>query len=387
MLDGLIGLLVIAVAIRGWQAGLLRQAGSVGGFWVGLLLGASLAPLAAGAVQTDSTKAIVAVTVAFGTALALGGLGELAGTGLSHGARRLRLGKVDEVAGAGLGVVAGLLVVWLLGSLFLRLPLPQMQAQIQNSAILRLLDRSLPPAPDVVARFGRLVAPTGLPSVFTGLEPPAAPPVTGPNAAAVNQAAAAGRAATVRVEGFGCGGIVEGSGFVAGPELVATNAHVVAGIERPVVYDARGPHAATVVAFDPGMDFAVLRTTGLAASPLPLEPGLVPRGTVGAALGYPGGGNFTVSPAAVLRSQTAVGRDIYDRGLVQRDIYALQALIRPGNSGGPLVRPDGTVIGVIFANSPSSENTGYALTSAEVLPLVNQAKTSSPVSTGACAAE
>jgi S1-C subfamily serine protease len=121
--------------------------------------------------------------------------------------------------------------------------------------------------------------------------------------------------------------------------------------------------------------------------PLSLATTDQPRGTIGAALGYPGGGDLTVSPAAILAQRTAVGRNIYDAGLVRRDIYELQAVVRPGNSGGPLVAPDGTVIGVIFATSTSNGNIGYALTATEIIPDLGQARTADPVSTGACLAD
>ncbi len=387
LLDLGIIILVLGLAARGWWTGFLRQAGSLGGFGLGLMLGAALAPWLARLAGPTNLRATAAVVVVFGLALLLSALGEWVGVVLGFHARRRRLGRVDEAAGAFLGVMVGLVVVWLLAALFMRLPLPALQQQIHRSAILRALDRTLPPAPDVVSRFGRLVAPNGFPSVFSGLEPTPPPPVTGPNAAAINQAAAAGRAATVRIEGVGCGGVVEGTGFVAGPGLVATNAHVVAGINHPIVFDAKGPHPATTVVFDPDLDFAVLRASNLAASPLPLAASAVPRGTVGAVLGYPGGGPFAVSPAAVLERQTAVGRNIYDRGLVRRDIYSLQALVRQGNSGGPFITPDGVVVGVVFATALSESNVGYALTSAEVLPPLRAATTHGPVSTGACVAD
>jgi S1-C subfamily serine protease len=238
-----------------------------------------------------------------------------------------------------------------------------------------------------LAKVERTLAARGFPRVFAGLEPTPAPPVTGPNAAAINQAAAAGRAATVKIEGIGCGGVVEGSGFVVGPGLVATNAHVVAGINRPIVIDSAGTHPATVVEFDPDMDFAVVRTSGLTASPLRLASEVLPRGTVGAVLGYPGGGGFTVSGAAVLDSRLAVGRNIYDAGLVKRDIYELQSVVRPGNSGGPLVTPDGRVIGVVFAMSTTNGDVGYALTSAEVQSEVADAASSGATSSGPCIAD
>jgi S1-C subfamily serine protease len=169
--------------------------------------------------------------------------------------------------------------------------------------------------------------------------------------------------------------------------LVATNAHVVAGIDSPMVEDSAGRHPAAVVVFDPGLDFAVLRVRGLAAAPLPVATGLSPRGTVGAVLGYPGGGGFTASSAAILGEQAALGRDIYDSGLSRRDIYQLQAVVRPGNSGGPLVTPNGTVIGVVFAMSTSNPDVGYALTSAEIQPDLRAAANSGPTSTGACVSE
>src|SRR5207302_1127348 len=122
-----------------------------------------------------------------------------------------------------------------------------------------------------------------------------------------------------------------------GANLVATNAHVVAGIDRPTVIDGRGVHRATVVLFDPDLDFAVLRTSGLAAGPLAVANANQPRGTVGAALGYPGGGGFAVSSAAIPGRRTAVGRNIYDTGIIHRDIYELQAVVRPGNSGLELI--------------------------------------------------
>jgi S1-C subfamily serine protease len=388
LLDLGIIVLIASLAARGWYSGFLRQAGSLGGFGIGLLAGASLAPLLTKIVGSANFRATVAIAAVFGLALVCSGLGEWAGVVLGFHARRKRLGRVDEVAGSALGVIIGGVVVWLLASLVMRAPLPTaLQQQIHRSAIVRALDQTLPAAPEVVARFGRLVAPNGFPTAFSGLEPSPAPPVTGPNADAINKAAAAGRAATVRIEGVGCGGVVEGSGFVAGPGLVATNAHVVSGIDHPVIFDAHGAHPATVVSFDADLDFAVLRATNLAAEPLKLAAANVPRGTVGAVLGYPGGGSFTVSPAAVLERQNAIGRNIYDRGSVRRDIYSLQAQVRPGNSGGPFITPDGVVVGVVFATSLTDSNVGYALTSAEVVPELEAAASHGVVSAGACAAE
>jgi S1-C subfamily serine protease len=183
----------------------------------------------------------------------------------------------------------------------------------------------------------------------------------------------------------GCGGVQTGSGFIVSSGLVLTNAHVVAGISNPEVEDARGSHSSMPVLFDPQTDVALLRTSGLAGSVLPLAGGEAQRGQGGAVLGYPGGGRFNAGAAAVLRRFSAIGRDIYGRALTRRDIYQLQATIKQGNSGGPFVRRDGTVLGVVFAASTSEPNVGYALTSKEVLPKVRQGeRSSSRASTGSC---
>ena len=148
---------------------------------------------------------------------------------------------------------------------------------IQDSAIIRRLDAVLPPVPEIAARLGRLLDPLGSPQVFAGLEPVPSSPVTGPNAAEVNAAADAAGRSTVKVSGLGCGGIVQGSGFVAGPDLVVTNAHVVAGIASPVVQDTNGTHDATPLVFDPATDIAVLRAHDLAGPELALADSSAPR--------------------------------------------------------------------------------------------------------------
>lgn len=386
LLDFFIILLAAAFAARGYAAGFFRQAGSLSGLLLGLIVGAALAPVLARFFQGAQLRAIIAWSIILIVVVVFSGLGEWAGWRAAYLLHRIKLTAVDKFAGAALGVAVSLVAVWLFAAMTMNLPLGGLQQQIHRSAILRALDSTLPPAPEVLARFGRLIAPNGFPQVFTGLEPTPQPPVSGPNADAVNTAASTGRASTVRIEGLGCGGVVSGSGFVAAPSLVATNAHVVAGISNPVVFDGAGPHPATTVWFDPDLDFAVLRVGGLSATPLPLLPSDVPRGTPGAVLGYPGGGPLTVSPAAVLGERVAVGRDIYDQGLVRRNIYELQADVRPGNSGGPVVAPQGAVFGVVFAASLVQGGIGYALTSRETAPGLARAATNSAVSTGACAA-
>ncbi len=386
-IDFLIIVLVGAAAVRGVASGFLRQLGSIGGFVVGMLAGAILAPFIAGILPPTPGRPFLILMLFFAIALTVSGIGEAVGEHFRGLTERAGLGQADGVLGAAFGFIGTLLAVWLLAATFGQAGGPQLATDVAGSRILAALDQVLPPAPEVTARIERLVGAGRFPQVFAGLEPTPAPPVTGPNAAAVNAAAAAARESTVKVEGAGCGGIVEGSGFVVGSGLVATNAHVVAGIDRPQITDSAGRHTATVVWFDPDLDLAVLRTTRLAGAPLPLDTRNEPRGTVAAVLGYPGGGSFTPGAAAILARLTAVGRDIYDTGLIHRDIYVLQAVVRPGNSGGPLVTEGGAVIGVVFATSTTNPDVGYALTSPEIMSAITQAKSHSAVGTGPCIAD
>jgi S1-C subfamily serine protease len=172
---------------------------------------------------------------------------------------------------------------------------------------------------------------------------------------------------------------------VVADNYIATNAHVVAGVTSPVVEDTNGQHQATTVYFDPNMDFAVLKTQGLAGPPLGLDNQELKSGTSGAILGYPGGGGLTVSPTVVVDERLAIGRNIYDEGLSRRHIYEVQATVEPGNSGGPLVLADGRVAGVVFAKAVSADDFGYTLTSTEILNAVHQATSrADAVDTGEC---
>lgn len=386
-LDVVTAVIVTAAAARGAATGFLRQVGSVGGFVVGLIVGAVLAPDIASILPLSNNRSLVVVIIFFGIALTVSGIGEMLGNHGSGLADRFKLKALDSVLGAIFAFAGSLLAIWLLASTFATSVGPQLATDIQTSGILGVLDRTLPPAPNVTSRLERIVGASRFPQVFAGFEPTPAPPVTGPNAAAVNAAVAAARTATVKIISPGCGGISEGSGFVVAPGYVATNAHVVAGGNQPFIQDISGQHAAQVVLFDPDLDLAVLRVSGLSVPPLVIDPHDEPRGTIAAALGYPGGGGFTAGAAAILERQTATGRNIYDQGLIRRDVYVLQAIVRPGNSGGPLVTPSGTVIGVIFATSTTNPNVGYALTSAEIRPDLDRARTSGPVATGACISE
>jgi len=179
--------------------------------------------------------------------------------------------------------------------------------------------------------------------------------------------------------------IQEGSGFVAADGYVVTNAHVVAGMDDPEVRSAEGLSDATTVLFDPDLDLAILSVPGATGPPLPLATEPLDRGAPGAVLGYPQGGPLDVRRAAVRRTIDAVGRDIYGHGEVERLVLELQTLVRPGNSGGPFVLPDGRVGGVVFAASSGEDDVGYAIAAGEVDdPLEIAMGRTASVDTGPC---
>ncbi|MEY2476879.1 MAG: hypothetical protein QOG87_2194 [Actinomycetota bacterium] len=385
--DVVIVVLLVSAAGHGLLRGAIVQALSFGGLAVGFALGAVLAPVVSGLADDSTIKAVLALFTQFGTALLLGGAGEIVGARVSDRLRRTGLAPVDAVAGALLAAMGTLLAVWLAGTMLASVPARPLAAEIQDSAILRAMGRAMPPAPAVFARLQRLLDAGGFPQVFAEFEPRPAEGLPAPSDPAVQAAVARARASTVQIEGLACGSVQEGSGFVVAPGFVVTNAHVVAGVDRPVVSAGGRDLPTTPVLFDPDMDLAVLRVPLLRRPSLVLVAEPVGRGATGAALGYPGGGPFDAEPAVVLARVHAVGRDIYGRHLVTRTIYQVRSLVRPGNSGGPLVQPDGSVAGVVFARSTLNDDIGFVLASDTVRPVVTTAVgRTAAVDTGACAA-
>lgn len=386
MIDLLIIIFLVSALYRGHEIGFVQQLCSTAGFFGGLFLGTLLEPHTVQLAHSAVSRSLVTIITTLGTAFVLLTVGEYLGMALKNRLHNRRLHSADNALGAFLSAGSLLVAVWLAAAILINLPLSGLQSSIRSSRIVTQLNRSLPAAPDVIASLGHLIDPNGFPNVFISGEP--APPAhinlppQSALAAAVNQ----DKASVVKIIGQGCGGIVEGSGFVVGNDLVATNAHVVAGIAQPYVEDANGTHNGTVVWFDPNLDFAVLRVANLAGRPLLINTATAASGTPAAVLGYPGGGGFTADPASVLAEFTASGRDIYNRATTQRDIYEVAARIIPGNSGGPLITTDGQVIGIVFAESTTYNHVGYALTTAAPSQEINQAAASNqPVSTGSCA--
>lgn len=385
--DLVVAVVVIAAIANGIKKGAAVQVLSFGGFWAGFALGSAVAPHLTPLVSGTLTKAVVSISVVFGGGSLMSAVGRFFGFRILGRIRETKLGTADSVAGAGISGVATLLIIWLTATMLSSVPVPEVTSAIHGSRIIRTLDSKLPPAPAAFAQVSRLLNAAGFPDVFAQLEPAPQGDVGLPDDPAVARAVAVAKASTVKIAGFGCGGIKFGSGFVVAPGLVVTNAHVVAGIRKPSVQDQAGTHRATPVYFDPQYDLAILRTKRLRGKPLDLLRGVARRGQGVAVLGYPGGGPFTATPGAVMSSIDALGRDIYSRDLSRRNVYQLQAEVHPGNSGGPFVREDGTVVGVVFSASSFRPNISYALRSDDVARRVDQAAgNTASVDTGPCTA-
>ena len=384
-----LGIVVLAVfaAVNGYRRGASLQVATYAGLLLGLLAGAILAPHLAHLVQSPLAQAGVAMLVLVVCAGLGDALGWLVGSRMWALARRSALGGVDSAAGSVVAVVAGLLAIWFLAVNLVNGPIPQVSTEIRGSAIIRRMDDVLPRPPSLLAEVRQFFNRFGFPEVFADIPPAPAGPVKEPSNKAIRAAVDKAAPSTVKIVGEACGAIQEGSGFVAADRYVVTNAHVVAGVRDPKVQQQNGgTEAAVAVLFDPKLDIAILRVDGSLGAPLTLDPKDQDRGTQGAVLGYPGGGGLTARAAAVRRELDAVGRDIYGRSTVERNVYEMQAKVIPGNSGGPFVELDGTVAGVVFAASTTDPKVGYAIASPQVIPELNKAKgRTAAVSTSGCA--
>jgi S1-C subfamily serine protease len=377
--------LVFAIS-TGYRRGFWLALAQYAGLVLGVVIGATLAPVLMDAVNlSGSTRSLGAVLIL----IVLGAVGSSVGYWVGEPIRlrllaRPRSGRIDSVGGAIFSALAVLSVSWFLGLSLAQVPSPQLSSAIQRSAVLRALDGIAPRPPGVLARVEAIIAGVNFAPVFSGLEPAGPSPQALPSSIDTPGVRSA-QSETLKIEGYGCGGIVFGSGFPVGPGMVVTNAHVVAGTQGTMVRNSAGRGlSARVVLFDSQRDVAILYVPRLALAPLP-EAG-AGAGTQGAAIGYPGGGAEQAVAAVVNGEVRAQGRDIYGQNEVVRRIWIIQAQVIPGNSGGPLVDLNGNAIGVIFAASTSSPGQAYALTDAEVQPDIDQAQgRTTSVNVGQCA--
>ena len=373
----------VLLAFYGYLQGFIVGALSLAGFAVGAFLGTRLAPL----LLNQGARSPYAPLFGLLGALLAGGVfaSGLEGIGARvRSALRLPgLRTVDGLLGAALTACVGLGIAWIVGAVALDASGSRtLRADIQGSTILRALDGLLPPSSPILnalARFDPIPAVHG-PAADV---PPPSPGIL--RSAGVQRTGHS----VVRVFGTACGLGVEGSGWVAAPDLVVTNAHVVAGeTDTAVQVGGVGPGlAAHALVFDPRNDVAILDVPGLSLPSLPMAPG-APSGTSAAILGYPLDGPFDAEAGRLGQTETVNTQNAYGQGHVTRTITALRGRVRPGNSGGPLIDSQGGVVATVFAAlTGTSHPGGFAVPDSVVRHELDKAMSGhgAAVGTGACA--
>lgn len=375
MLDVLLLVAAVWFAIVGYRQGFVVGILSVAGFLGGGLVAVYLLPVVLNRYAGAQTSGVAASIVVIVVVLVAASVGQAITTHYGNQMRRHITGQparvLDAAGGALVHVVSMLLVAWLIGSALAYTSLPTVARQVRSSAVLGEVSRILPEQADRwFGDFNSVLARSGFPQVFAPFQnepitsvPPPDPKLTS------SPTVARARQSIVKVVGTAtsCSKILEGTGFVFAPQRVMTNAHVVGGVDEPTVQvggEGR-PYDATVVLYDWRRDIAVLDVPQLNAPALNFA-GDAHTGDGAIVAGFPENGGFDVRAARLRERIQATGPDIYNEGTVHRDVYSLYANVRQGNSGGPLLTPDGKVYGVIFAKSLDHDQTGYALTADEV---------------------
>ncbi len=382
---------MIAFGVSGYRQGFIIGVTSFVGFVGGALLGVFIAPpISKAIVDGDTPQALLAIVIVFLAAT----IGQFASSTIGAVVRSHVTWEparvADAVGGTFASALSVLVIAWLIGSLVVSTSFTPLVDQVRQSLLLTTIDDAIPQsARNWQQPFKKLIDRSEFPPVFDAIGAGSFVDVP-PPAQSVLQGERLARAqrAIVKVQGNAesCNKHIEGTGFVYARDRIMTNAHVVAGVTRDLqVIDHRSRrHKATVVRYNPSRDIAVLYVPGLNLPQLAFD-GTAEKGDNAIIAGYPKGKGFTAEAARIRNQLDAEGPDIYRSSNVTRSVYAVRGKVLPGNSGGPLLTADGRVFGVIFAAAISQEETGYALTAAEVKPDADQGRTdTSPANTQSC---
>ncbi|MGY1738299.1 MarP family serine protease [Geodermatophilus sp. SYSU D00684] len=390
LVDLVLIVLALVFAFTGFRQGLLVSATSFLGFLGGAVLGAQLSgPVADRLDGSPVTRVFAALVVVLAGAL----LGQVLAGAIGRAVRRRVTWEpaevLDSVAGAVVSAIAVLLVAWMVATPLATAPFPGLAGQVRKSALVQAVDRAVPDGVRAVYDSLReAIDRRGLPDVLDPLTPTEAREVEDPDPAlAASPVVGQVRGSVVKISGIApsCSRQIDGSGFVYAPGRVMTNAHVLAGVDAPVVEAEGEEYDATPVYVDEEVDVAVLAVPDLPQVPLAFAPEVAGTGDDAIIMGYPGGGELFIGPARVRDEGPISGPDFRNTRTVQRDVYALHGEVRAGNSGGPLFDPAGQVLGVVFASAIDDPRTGYALTAQQVAPAATAGATATvEVDTGPC---
>ncbi|MGH3785653.1 MAG: MarP family serine protease [Pseudonocardiaceae bacterium] len=389
--DVLVLVLALFAAVSGARQGMVTAAASFVGVLAGAVIGVRLAPLLISNYQSPEVRVALGVSIV----IVLVALGETLGVLLGRAVQRRidveALRRVDNFLGAVVQGGAAMVVAWLVA-----LPLTEssaytgLAASVRDSTVLRATDTAMPDMlRKLPSELTTLLDISGFPSI---LPPFDTTPVTdvGPADPVLLSSPVVRKVQSsvlkVRGRARSCSRALEGTAFVVAPQRVITNAHVVAGTDSVSVESGRESLPATVVSYDPQTDVAVLRVPGLRAPVLPLTSASTPTGTNALVLGYPLDGPYTASAARVRDRIKLRGPDIYSTSTVVRNVYTVRAVVRSGNSGGPLLDGSGQVLGLVFGAAVDNEETGFVLTEEEIADdIAGASRLTTEVSTGTCA--
>jgi S1-C subfamily serine protease len=390
VVDLILIVLIIMFAVNGYRQGFLVGALSFVGFFGGALVGLQLAPLVVEHFDSAFMRIAISLAAVFGLAVGGQALAAWAGTRLQNSISTPGARKADNIGGIFVSVVALLLVAWMVAGPLGSSSVPSINRAIRNSAIINGIDAVMPDQARVFYNSLRdTIADGAFPNVFGDLTPTRVKDVGPPDPALANsKAVALARGSVVKVTGTApdCRRKIEGSGFVFSPQHVMTNAHVVAGTRGPVTVELNGSRkSGKVVYFDPERDLAVIDVPGLTATPLNWATSQAESGADAVVVGFPLNGPFKAVSARIRDVSNVPARDIYDKQTVVREVYAIRSTVQSGNSGGPLLNPDGTLLGVIFAAALDDPETGFALTDSVARPVTTAtASATTEVDTGPC---
>ncbi|KAF2413265.1 serine protease [Microbacterium sp. B35-04] len=386
VVDVVIVLLLIGACISGVQRGFFASIGTFAGIAAGAFAAYWLTPLVSSWVPSPVWRGPAVILAAIGLVFAGAAIGAAIGAALRSGADRLKLRGVERFLGGIASVLAAVLALAFVAPAIAVAGIPIISSAVASSSILRGIEAATPdPVAAALAQLRGAVLEDSLPGLGQLLGPGTVDPA--PPVALDDPELQRAAASVARISGtaYACGRGSAGSGFVIAEDRVVTNAHVVAGVDTPIV-ELPGVSAreGRIVYFDPIDDLAVIAVDDLGAEVLPFS-GTLAAGDAAAVQGFPYGGPFTMVAAGVESVGTASVPDVYDESWNPREIYALNAVVRPGNSGGPLLTDGGAVAGVVFARAENDENLGYAMTMAELTPVAERAPSlSNTVSTGSC---
>jgi S1-C subfamily serine protease len=386
-LDWLLILLVLAYALSGYWQGFITGAFATTGLLLGGLFGVWLAPIALGDADPSLMVSLGALFIVILTA-SLGQAGlQLLGARLRERITWQPVRAVDAAGGAVLSAVAVLLVAWALGVAVSGSRIGTVTPLVRDSAVLGRVNDVLPQsASNVLQAFNDVVGTSFFPRYLEPFAPERIVEVgPGPKRLLTDPDVVRAEPNVLKIRGSNdCGRGIEGTGFVYAPGRLMTNAHVVAGVDDPEVEIDGTTESADVVYYNPDLDIAVLSLDTGNLDGLDFDNAKEQDGV--AILGYPQDGPFDIQVGRIRSEQRLRSPDIYGEGTVIREVFAVRGLVRPGNSGGPIVDSDGDVVGVVFAASVTDDETGYALTADQVSESAGDGRDSTDeVSTGDCA--